>query len=173
MSVRRLWTSLPEPKRREVAHAIAQAYQPEGLPPDVVRLVAGAIGFRVSAIRRGDVGQTASCLYRALPALPPEAATTLLVRYHTAAQVELLSDVYDALGVEHDGVEVEDAVLEKAVDPDAAVRGVAALVGKHATEDLHFCFGVMELVCSPAWHPAVVAVRTSLEGEPPPGRTGQ
>lgn len=173
MSVRRLWTSLPESKRRAVARAISQAYQPEGLPPDLAKLVAGAIGFRVSAIRRGDAGQTASYLYRALPVLPPEAATTLLVKYHTAAQVELLSDVYDALGVEHEGVEVEDAVLEKAVDPDAAVRGVAALVGKHATEDLHLCFCVMELVCSPAWLPAVVAVRTSLEGEPSPGRTGR
>jgi hypothetical protein len=172
MSVRRLWTSLSELKRRDVARSIAQAYQPEGLPPELAGLVAAAVGFRVSAIRRGDVGQAASCLYRAMPALSPEAATTLLVKYHTSARVELLSDVYDALGVEHDGVEVEDAVLEQAVDPDAAVRGVAALVGKHATEDLHFCFCVMELVCSPPWHPAVVAVRTALEGEPSPGRTG-
>lgn len=164
MSVRRLWTSLSEPKRRDVARGIAQAYQPEGLPPEVARLVAGTIGFRVSAIRRGDVGQTASCLYRAMPALPPEAATTLLVRYHTGARAALLSDVYDALGVEHDGAEIGDAVLEKAVDADAAVRGVAALVGTHATEDLHFCFSVMELVCSPAWHPAVIAVKASLEG---------
>lgn len=168
MSVRRLWTSLSEPKRRELARGIAQSYQPEGLPPELARLVAGTIGFRASAIRRGDVGQTASCLYRAMPALPAEAATTLLVKYHTAARVDLLSDVYDALGVEHDGAEVEDAVLETAVDPDAAVRGVAALVGKHAAEDLHFCFCVMELVCSPAWHPAVVAVKASLEGEPSP-----
>jgi hypothetical protein len=156
-----------------LARGIAQSYQPEGLPPELARLVAGTIGFRASAIRRGDVGQTASCLYRAMPALPAEAATTLLVKYHTAVRVDLLSDVYDALGVEHDGAEVEDAVLETAVDPAAAVRGVAALVGKHAGEDLHFCFCVMELVCSPAWHPAVVAVRASLEGEPPPGRTGQ
>lgn len=172
MSVRRLWTSLSEPKRRDVARIIAQAYQPEGLPPELARLVDGTIGFRVSAIRRGAVEQTASCLYRAMPALPSEAATTLLVKYHTAARVELLSDVYDALGVEHDGAEVEDAVLEQAVDPDTALRGVAALIGKYATEDLHFCFCVMELACSPAWHPAVVAVRASLEGEPSPVQAG-
>jgi hypothetical protein len=132
----------------------------------MAKLVAGTIGFRATAIRHVSVDQTAGHLYRAMPALPSEAATTLLVKYHTDARADLLSDVYDALGVEHKGTEVEDAVLEKALDTEAALRGVAALVGKHAAADLQFCFGVMELVCSPAWRPTVVGVKASLEGQP-------
>jgi hypothetical protein len=166
MTARQLWTSLSEPKKQEVARAIAQAHQPGGLPPEMVKLVAGIIGFRAPTIHRAGVDQTAGYLYRAMPALPHDVAVTLLVKYHTDARAELLSDVYDALGVEHNGVEVEDAVLDKALDTEAALRGVAALVGKYSAADLLFCFHVMELVCSPAWRPTVIAVRASLEGEP-------
>jgi hypothetical protein len=168
MSVRRLWTSLSEPKKQEIARAIAQTYQPKGLPPEVAKLVGGAIGFRAATVRRSGLDQTAAHLYRAMPALPNDAAVTLLVRFFTDARTELLSDVYDALGVKHEGAEVEDDVLAAALDTEAALRGVAALVGKYDAGDLRLCFSVMEYVCSPAWHPTVVAAKASLEGEPAP-----
>ena len=168
MSTRRLWNSLTETSKQNVARAIAQSYQPEGLPPELVKLVAGTIGFRPSTVRRGDVEQTASFLYRAMPTLPHDAATTLLVRYFTDARAELLSDVYEALGAEHDGTLVEDAVLARPLDTAAALSGVAALVGTHTAGDLHFCFSVMEHVCTPTWRPTVVAVKAFLEGAPTP-----
>ena len=166
MSVRRLWTSLDETKKREVARAIAAAYHPGGLPPDLALAVGAAIGFRPVAVRRGTVDQTTGYLYRAMPSLSQAVAVTLLVKYFTDARVEMLSDVYEALGIEHDGPEVADEVLEQPLDTDKALSGVAGLAGKHPAADLLFCFEVMELACTPAWRPAVAAVRASLETAP-------
>jgi hypothetical protein len=166
MSVRRIWTSLGEATKKEVAHAIAQAYQPKGLPPDLALAVGTAIGFRPVAVRRGSADQLTGYLYRAMPSLAQAVAVTLLVKYFTDARAEMLSDVYEALGIEHNGPEVEDEVLEKPLDTDAALSGVAGLAEKHPRADLLFCFEVMELACTPAWRPAVAAVRASLEPAP-------
>ncbi len=173
MSVRRLWTSLTETKKHEIARAVAESYQPKGMPPEMVKVLAATIGFRPSSVRHAGAEQTASFLYRAMPSLAQEAATTFLVRYFTDGRAALLSDVYEALGAPHDGTEVEEEVLEKPLDTEVALKGVAALVGKHPADDLLLCFAVMEYVCTPAWHPTVVAAKAMLETAPAPAPPAQ
>ena len=123
---RRLWLQSPAAERKALAAEMARL---KGNPawPQLEAMIGAAIGFRPATLRKAKPAQLAIWIGEAAGRLSDELLEQLLVLVHFEGRQEMLSSVYDAFGIEHDGAEVEEEVLDAPVDPKKAKKGIAAL----------------------------------------------
>ncbi len=163
-SPRKLWLSMSATEKRAVAAECAALRGTETWPA-LSKIVAAAMGFRPETLKRSNREQLATWLAEAAGRMPENVLEQLLVMIHFHGRAELLSSVYEAFGVEHNGPEVEEAVLEKPVDTKKALKGIAALAKKSDREQIRTCLAVMSNSCTDAWRPTVEAALASVTPE--------
>jgi len=138
---------------------MVEAYLPrdseeEGRAEQIVERVAQGLKYRRSVVRRAGPKQLVRLLNKAIARRSEKLATDVLVRFHVRSRPELLSSVYDALGVAHDGAELDDEAAETPLAEDAVDRAVA-LAADDPSGRAAICLEVMALSCVPAWRPGV------------------
>jgi hypothetical protein len=86
----------------------------------------------------------------------------LLVKMHIEQRPNLLSQVYDALGVPHEGAELGDGAFDIELKADDVAPQVCALKEAWPLEDLWLCMAVMADSCSESWAEAVTTTKAKL-----------
>jgi len=157
-----IWAARDDESKDEIVSTYVDANS--FLPGGLLQEVAEAIKFRTSTIRRARGDQLARLLRRAADkSSGRDLHQNLLTTYFMHGQVELLSRVYDAFGVGHDGVEVQQPILESSLDADLIRKNLPNLIETSESHELLFCMQVMAAVCTPAWAPAVETILAELQ----------
>jgi len=159
------WRSLPKEHQRDLALDLARDLRSGRFENRLEAALAEAMKFRIATLHRASEEALASGIRASLPFVEPEAFFNLLVRLHFGARASVLSEVYDRLGAEHDGVEVRKEVLEAPLDADKVVAGVPALLASPELPKLRLCLHLMSFACSEAWRPGVEAALAALTGD--------
>ncbi|MEO8195766.1 MAG: hypothetical protein ABI689_03505 [Thermoanaerobaculia bacterium] len=156
------WRRLSGEGQRELARDIARAVLQGALGRPEEEELARALKFRVGALRRSSEDGLAAAIRVGIVQLEARPFLDLLVQVHFSSRAEVLSTTYDLLGVEHDGTEVAEPVLEAPLD---LTKVQATFAGRADAEDaarLGLCLVVMGYVCSAAWQPGVAAALEAL-----------
>lgn len=162
-TARKIWLSLPPAERRALGGEFAKLRASEAWP-HIEKALAAAMGFRPATFRKASLPQLGSWLSEAAGRLPEELLDQMLVAVHFHGRSEVLTGLYDAFGVPHDGIEVEEEVLAKPLDPKKAASGAAAFAkSAENPEAVRTCLSVMRLACTDAWRPAVDAALAKVE----------
>ena len=88
--------------------------------------------------------------------LDEDALIALLVNVYVDARKALLADVYDALGVPHEGGELdEDTAFAMELSEETGEKAASALVERQDVEDLWLCFTLIAARPPMPWLPAL------------------
>lgn len=158
------WRSLPKEQQRELAIDIARDLRAGRFDHRLEAALADAMKFRIGTLHRASEEALASGIHASLPFVEPEAFFNLFVRLHFGARAGVLTEVYERLGVVHDGTEVGKEILEAPLDADRVAQGVAALLSSPELPKFRLCLRVMRFACSEAWRPGVEAALAALAG---------
>jgi hypothetical protein len=164
-SARRLWLALPSAERKAIALELAHLKGGESWPI-LEPALAVAMGFRVATLRKANEEQLARWIGEAAGRLPDELLERMLVAVHFQGRAKVLESVYEAFGIERDGLEVAEEVLATPLDPEKSAAAIAALAAKGDATPIRTCLSVMRLACTEEWRPAVEASLARIEAEP-------
>lgn len=155
-----IWARLTPSGREAAAADLARIW--ESIAPWSAEVVARAVNFRPSTVRRSSTERAERLLHQAFPRLPEGLQLNLLQALHIESRPTLLEMAYDALGVPHEGVELEEAAHGQTLDPEVCLGACARLGEDQNTEAVWLCFATMALACPAGWGDAVRAVAASL-----------
>lgn len=162
-----VWRSLTREQQHELATDIARALRAGQIERKIEVDIAQAMKFRVETLHRASEDGLAIAIRASLPSIPPDALFNLLVQIHFGVRSDVLSKVYDLLGVEHDGPNAEQIVLSRPLDVEAVQQSFSRERASPDSPKLQLCLQVMQFACTESWRAGVqVALAAMQERQP-------
>lgn len=163
-----IWRALMQDERDQAISAMASALARPDIAGWAVPLIAQAARVRESTLQRTETTRRAYFIRQAIPRLASGALAHLALIAIYEGRGDLLSAVYEALGLPHDGREIDEGAEEITLDPGVAAGAVKSLGGSCDGRELWFCLAFLSAYFGShpwfheRWNPAFSAAMDSL-----------
>ncbi len=163
-----LWIRQDQGTKRRILSSYVEMAENHGVPPDIVKLVALNLRFRLNTVRSARGKQLGRLLSKTIAKGEHLVVIEILFNFFSNERSNILEGVYDSLGIEHEDTELAEGATETAIAPEAVDDAVdeARLDQTGLTK---LCLESLHYWCPAAWKPAIADALTRLrETEPPP-----